>query len=599
MLNIEKVRDSEPNILVIGSYSPITQSILDFDYLSGRKTPSVRGIIKANKKGERFFYGHDEILIPYYRNLDETGEEFNKDINFFLNVASARRVLMTSELTINTLPNIIGGVIFAENTPERHSLELYKETQDKGIFVAGPSSVGFLVPGKIKLGAIGGVEVKQLFNPVLYEQGNIAAFSASGGMTNELLNIFSTLGKRVSFCLSFGGDRFPITTPRDALLAAENDSQTSHIVYFGELGGTDEYEIAEMIKSGTITKPVISYVAGSIADLFPTSPQFGHAKAMARNLKESAKEKIKTLKEAGSLASYTFTEFVEEINKIPNVQKQVFNFDKHITLSKRKKSTFATTIAHETENEVYLLGEDQLTLAKNHSFAYLTSSMLLGHKIKSKELEEFSDLTMKLLIDNGPSVSGAVNTIIAARADKDMISALCAGLLTIGKRFGGAVNQAAINWLRGVSENSPPDEFVESFAVESAIIEGIGHKKYRADSPDPRVTALLEWADRLNHKTYLNFALSIEKVTSAKKANLILNVDGAMAAILLDILSEKEGKDLRQLRQLTETEFFNAFFIIPRSVGFIAHYLDQKRLDEGLFRLSTDEVSQVKNLKVT
>ena len=31
-----------------------------------------------------------------------------------------------------------------------------------------------------------------------------------------------------------------------------------------------------------------------------------------------------------------------------------------------------------------------------------------------------------------------------------------------------------------------------------------------------------------------------------------------------------------------------ALFIIPRSVGFIAHFLEQKRNDEGLFRLPDD-----------
>ena len=594
MLNVQKIRESEGETLVIGSYSPITQSILDFDYLAGKKSPSVKGIIKANKKGERFFFGHEEILIPYYKNLEETGEKFNSDIGFFLNVASARRVELTTKKAVEGLPNLLGGVIFAENTPEKHALNLYKLAGEKDVFITGPSSVGILVPGKLKLGAIGGVEVKQLFNPVLYESGNIAAFSASGGMTNELLNIFGSLGKRVSFCLSFGGDRFPITTPKEALLAAENDPATSHIVYFGELGGTDEYEIADMIKSGAITKPVISYVAGSIADIFPTSPQFGHAKAMAKNLKESAREKIKTLKDSGSLAANTFTEFVELINKVPFTSKETFTFDHHINLTKRRKAAFASSIARETENEVLLLEEDQLKLSQEHSFAYITASMLLGRKIKSKELEEFVDLTLKLLVDNGPSVSGAINTIVAARAGKDMISSLAAGLLTVGKRFGGAVNEAAGNWIKGVEEKINAEDFVESFAIESEIIEGIGHKKYRLDNPDPRIVALMEWSKKLDKKTYLNFAKSVEHVTSGKKANLILNVDGAMAAMLLDILTEKEGMEVRELKELVGTEFFNAFFVIPRTVGFISHYLDQKRLDEGLYRLPKEEVAHIK-----
>lgn len=597
MLNIEKIRKSDPKILIIGNYNLITQSILDFDFLSKKSEPSITGIIRANKKSERFFWDREEILIPYYRNLEETGKKFNNDINYFLNVTSARRALFTTDITVNTLDNLLGGVIFAENIPEKHSLELYKKAGEKDVFIIGPSSVGLLVPGKIKLGAIAGVEIKQMLNPVLYEKGNLAIFSASGGMTNELLNIAGILNKRMSFCLSFGGDRFPITTPKDAFLAAEKDPDTTHLVYFGELGGIDEYELAEMVKSGTIKKPVVAYVAGSIADIFPSNPQFGHAKAMAKNRIESAREKLKALKNVGVKTADTFTEFVKLIKGLPTVNKSKFVIEDPEKLLKRKRASFTSSIANETETGLFLLGEDQLSLTQNNSFAFITASLLLGKKIKSKDLEEFVDLTLKLLVDNGPAVSGALNTIITARAGKDMVSALCAGLLAVGKRFGGAVNEAAENWIHGVSENIAPEEFVENFSKESKIIEGIGHKKYRADNPDPRITELMKWATKLTDKKYLNFAKSVEKVTSNKKANLILNVDGAIAAILLDILSEKEGLTTRELKELTETEVFNAFFIIPRSVGFIAHFLDQKRLDEGLFRLPKDEISYIKNLR--
>ena len=49
----------------------------------------------------------------------------------------------------------------------------------------------------------------------------------------------------------------------------------------------------------------------------------------------------------------------------------------------------------------------------------------------------------KVTADHGPAVSGAHNTIVTARAGKDLVSALCSGLLTIGPRFGGALDKAA------------------------------------------------------------------------------------------------------------------------------------------------------------
>jgi ATP citrate (pro-S)-lyase len=59
---------------------------------------------------------------------------------------------------------------------------------------------------------------------------------------------------------------------------------------------------------------------------------------------------------------------------------------------------------------------------------------------------------------------------------------------------------------------------------------------------------------------------------------------------MLDILESKEGFDEESLHELIEIDFFNALFVIPRIVGLTAHYLDQKRLDEGLFRLPDEDV---------
>jgi len=42
--------------------------------------------------------------------------------------------------------------------------------------------------------------------------------------------------------------------------------------------------------------------------------------------------------------------------------------------------------------------------------------------------------------------------------------------------------------------------------------------------------------------------------------------------------------------ELIDIEFFNSYFLIPRTVGFIGNYLSQKRRDEGLFRLPENQV---------
>jgi len=220
--------------------------------------------------------------------------------------------------------------------------------------------------------------------------------------------------------------------------------------------------------------------------------------------------------------------------------------------------------------------------------------LLLGRQITSPKVIEFTDYILRLLADHGPYVSGAVNTIVSARAGKDLASSLTAGLLTIGPRFGGAVNAAAGAWLEGVHTDAKPKAFVAGFTANGGIIPGIGHKKYRIDTPDPRVSALTKrFAGNSNGDRYLKFAQGVESVTTSKKANLILNVDGTIAAIMLDLLESELGYSQDQLQELVDIEFFNALFILSRSAGLMAHYLDQRRHDEGLLRLGEDEISYI------
>ncbi len=581
MLDLQKLTAIDPKIIVLGSYPSIIQSMLDFDYLSGRDSSSIKAIISNSSR--RYFWGNNETLLPTFSSLSEAR---GIEPNLFLNVSSARRVLSLTKEVFEVFPSIIGGVIFAEDTPEKHSLELKSIAEKHGGFIIGPSSIGILIPSHLKLGPIGGVGLSQLKEDHFYQAGDTAVLSASGGMTNELINIVTKNNGRISFAMSFGGDRFPVTTPSEAFEQAQKDENTKRIVYYGELGGYDEYELVKDIQASKITKPVYAYVAGTIADLFETPPQFGHAKAMAKMGNESARAKRDALKSVGVHVAESIGQLEEMIAK----DAQVLNNKGMDTTGRsqdinenRKQAMFASTLVNFPLHE----------LSKDHSYAYIVTSLFLGKPVKSKELEEFAEMVFKLVADHGPHVSGAVNTMITARAGRDLPSSIASGLLTIGPRFGGAINQAAANWFSGVQDNTDPHTFVENFASKKQYIQGIGHKKYRIDLPDPRVTDIVEFANKLSDPKYTRFAQSVEQITTQKKGNLILNVDGAIAAVLLDILTEKEQLSETAIEQLIDVEFFNAFFVFGRTAGLIAHFLDQKRLDEGLFRLPDDEVANI------
>jgi ATP citrate (pro-S)-lyase len=583
MIQLSEIRMTDIRVVVLGSHPGIIQSILDYDFLIGKQQPSIIAIIASGRKQERYFWGETEVILPVVANLELLDPEFRKACTAVLNVQSARRVLVSSKQAIDLLPNVKLLTIFAEQTPEAHSLELYEYVTSRDILVAGPSSVGILLPGYMKLGAIGGTQHRQLSEAGILDAGNTAVISTSGGIVNELIHTVTGAGFWVSFAMAVGGDRYPITTPAQAMLLAEADKQTERIIYFGELGGADEYEIAELIDQGRITKEIIAYVAGTVAELFETPPQFGHAKAMAQNQDESASAKKARLSRSGVQVCETFGEIADKLEE----RRERAHRKKHTvkTIGEREQSMIVSHISGDIDQEVQLLGSPLLETVESHSTASLVLSMLLGSNVKSKKAEEFIDYVLRILVDHGPYVSGAMNTIVTARAGRDLVSSLAAGLLTVGPRFGGAINTAAECWLYGVNEGVSARQFIEGFSRNGGIIPGIGHKKYRLDLPDPRVSSIKQFSGNSNGDRYLQFALNIEAITTTKKATLILNVDGVIAAILLDILESELRYTREQLQELVDIEFFNALFVLSRSVGFTAHYLDQRRHDEGLFRL--------------
>merc|ERR1712019_317407 len=70
-------------------------------------------------------------------------------------------------------------------------------------------------------------------------------------------------------------------------------------------------------------------------------------------------------------------------------------------------------------------------------------SLLWFRRQLPEKCTRFIEMILMVTADHGPAVSGAHNTIVASRAGKDLVSCLCSGLLTIGPRFGGALDDAA------------------------------------------------------------------------------------------------------------------------------------------------------------
>merc|ERR1711982_250570 len=89
-------------------------------------------------------------------------------------------------------------------------------------------------------------------------------------------------------------------------------------------------------------------------------------------------------------------------------------------------------------------------------------SLLWFRRQLPRACTKFNEMILMVTADHGPAVSGAHNTIVTTRAGKDLVSALCSGLLTIGPRFGGALDDAAKMFTEAHDNGMSPKDFVDS-----------------------------------------------------------------------------------------------------------------------------------------
>jgi citrate synthase len=82
----------------------------------------------------------------------------------------------------------------------------------------------------------------------------------------------------------------------------------------------------------------------------------------------------------------------------------------------------------------------------------------------------------------------------------------------------------------------------------------------------------------------------VEQITTAKRGNLILNVDGCIGITFLDFMASSRLFSTEEVDEIIDLGYLNALFILGRSIGFIGHALDQYRLRQGLYRHPFDDI---------
>ena len=184
-------------------------------------------------------------------------------------------------------------VCITEGLPVRDTLAAYhhvarlRAASDRGApRLVGPNCPGLLAPGLAKVGILPGHIAKP---------GPVGVVSRSGTLTYEVVHQLTRAGLGQSTCLGIGGDPVIGTNFIDAVTLFEADAQTEAMVVMGEIGGTDEEDVALFIKRH-VKKPVVAFVAGQTA---PPGKRMGHAGAIIAGGSGTAAEKMAAFEAAG------------------------------------------------------------------------------------------------------------------------------------------------------------------------------------------------------------------------------------------------------------------------------------------------------------
>ena len=181
-------------------------------------------------------------------------------------------------------------VTIADGIPLHEMVRIREAAQYHQAMVVGGNTSGIITPSRAMLGMF------PHWIERVYKSGSIGVMTRSGSLTNEVTAMVVAAGFGVSTLVGVGGDPVPGTRFAELLPLYQEDAQTEAVVIIGELGGTMEEEVAEMMASQAFTKPLVAFLGGRTA---PEGKRMGHAGAIISGGKGSVRSKIEALEAAG------------------------------------------------------------------------------------------------------------------------------------------------------------------------------------------------------------------------------------------------------------------------------------------------------------
>ena len=233
-------------------------------------------------------YGQEVEGIPVYNTVRQAAKEFRID---------ASVLFVPPRFALDALFEALDAgirkvVILSEGIPVHDTVLMRRAVLETGALVLGGNTTGIISLDEAMMG----------FFPYwlerVYRKGTVGVMTRSGSLTNEVTAEIVKAGFGASSVVGIGGDSIPCTRFADVLPQFESDPDTEAVVMIGEIGGTMEEEVADVIRSRKFTKPLVAFFAGRNA---PKGMKMGHAGAIISAGKGTVADKIEALQGVGAL----------------------------------------------------------------------------------------------------------------------------------------------------------------------------------------------------------------------------------------------------------------------------------------------------------
>ena len=195
---------------------------------------------------------------------------------------------------------------------------------------------------------------------------------------------------------------------------------------------------------------------------------------------------------------------------------------------------------------------------------YLVASSLLPNSSSKDQLEALDDMLI-LYAEHGFNAS-TFATRVTASTRADLTGAIVSGIATLKGELHGGANERAVELINSFDSVDETVVGVKKLLEQKKKIMGFGHGVYKVQ--DPRSPIVKSWVEKLAQtefsKNRFEIAKKIDQIMDEEK-NLFPNVDFYGGLLLAELGFE--------------VDLFTPIFVAGRSVGWAAHYFEQREQD--------------------